>query len=191
MSIPKWLFDECVEPAQESALGSQDSRKSELFMPQWFLDERVRTGEELEDGRLFIINNETPDNAADSKGLRCPKEDSYQVQDVVYEPLSKVFTSTSTSYRKASSSKTTKCFATNAVYLRLPDKHRGTGGIRFLTAVVERFAKDAGADLMTLDIDDVVDLAELFNESQAGSRDENTDSASSKTSESDTDITQV
>ena len=189
--VPEWLFDECAKPVQESAIVSEVSKKSKFFLPQWFLDERVRTAKELEDGDLLIINNETPVKAADSKEPQCLEEHAYQVQDVVYEPLSKVFMSPSTSYETASDPKNIKYFTANAVYLRRPDKHKGTGGIRFLTAVVKRFAKDTQADLITLGIDDVVDLTELFRESQAGLGEESADKVSSKLSKSHTGEKQV
>ena len=99
------------------------------------------------------------------QGIGEPTADSYEVDSAVYEPLLNVLSSRTPagSHEHNSDPKTTRFFSNDAVHLRLPGKRRSKGGSRFLTAVVEYFAKDAGADLITFGLDDVDDLGEHFS----------------------------
>lgn len=53
-------------------------------------------------------------------------------------------------------------FKHDAMYMRFPEKLKQFGGQAFLQAIVEHFALKTGADLITLSIDDVVDLAHYY-----------------------------
>jgi hypothetical protein len=98
------------------------------------------------------------------QGIAEPNADAYEVDSVVYEPLLNVLSSRTAggAHVHNSDPKTTRFFSNDAVHLPLPDKYPAKGGSRFLTAIVEYFTKDAGADLITFGLHDVDDLAEHF-----------------------------
>lgn len=131
----------------------------------WFLEYCVKTAQELTECEIPLIVRDNVSLGHDSgQGIGEPKADAYEVDSVVYEPLLNVLSSRTAgrAHVHNSDTKTTRFFSNDAVHLRLPDKHRAKGGSRFLTAIVEHFAKDAGADPITFGLDDVDDLAEHF-----------------------------
>jgi hypothetical protein len=49
-------------------------------------------------------------------------------------------------------------FTRDAVLLRLPEKDNSSGGLHFCSAIIQRFAQEAGSNLITIDVEDVSDL---------------------------------
>ena len=112
----------------------------------------------------LVIRDNAPLGHDSRQGIDGLKADAYEIDSVVYEPLLNVLSSQTAgeAHLYNSDPKSTRFFVNDAVHLRLPDKHRGGGGSRFFATTVEYFAKHAGADLITLGLDDLDDLAESF-----------------------------
>lgn len=153
------------------------SEEVDFDMPQWFLDNCVMTAEQLrkKEVNLLIRSGEEDDHLV-PKG-----SEMYEVEPFVYEPLRAISTSqderTETGYQ---------AFKFDAVYLRYPAKvntityypvrHAATppeptppvpdGTNAFLSVLVEQFAKDCGADMITLTLADLRDLVAEFTRSQ-------------------------
>lgn len=138
--------------------------KSSSTVPQWFLENCVKTAEELADCEipLIIRENVLHDCEATQESLSS-KTDTYEVDLAVYEPLLDILIDPRLAGDVDDRSRRqgdTGCFLNDAVHLCLPDKHQVKGGIQFFTTVVERFARDAKADLIIIDVDTFEDLAE-------------------------------
>ncbi|KAL8956458.1 MAG: hypothetical protein Q9193_006031 [Seirophora villosa] len=126
--------------------------------PAWFLDNCVKTVQDLAECDIPLI---VRDNVTSGHG--CNQEMSeldavvYEVDSAVYEPLQRLlFPKISGRVDEhLSDLLPARRFLKNSVHLHSPDP---TGGSHFLTAVVERFASDARADIITLGLDDVNDL---------------------------------
>ena len=146
---------------QKTAIPSHIDGEQSPRIPQWFLENCVKAAEELAISKVPLIVREDVfvelEKRQETDGST---SDTYEVASVVYEPLLGILTN-ATHIRK-SDVKGKKFFVNDAVHLRFPDKGRTKGGIEFLTAVVERFAKDIRADLITLRAEDFIDLVEHF-----------------------------
>ena len=132
-------------------------------IPEWFLENCSQTAEELTD--LKIPLNIRDKLCTDGKREKEPEGaavDVYEVLTVVYEPLLSLFLSTPKAEAQAqeSKSKAAKAFSKEAVFLRFPGKHSRKGGIQFLIAIVQQFARDIKADLITVGLDDLDDLVQ-------------------------------
>ncbi|KAL8911357.1 MAG: hypothetical protein Q9171_003451 [Xanthocarpia ochracea] len=131
-------------------------------LPAWFLDNCVKTVQDLTECDIPLI---VRDNATPGHGHNQGKTESdalvYEIDPAVYEPLQRLFLpeTTNTVDGQLSSSKAARCFSKDYVHLSLPRKGQTSGGSQFLAAVVNYFAKDAGADIITLTLDDIDVLA--------------------------------
>ncbi|KAL8715309.1 MAG: hypothetical protein Q9225_006425 [Loekoesia sp. 1 TL-2023] len=122
-------------------------------VPEWFLKHRVKTAQDLIECNIPLIVREdvtlSHDSNQGSVGLDAMV---YEIDSAVYEPLRQLLISqmSSAAYMDKSGPEPARFFKNDAA----------NGGSQFLTAVVEYFAKDAGADLITLGLDDINDFAE-------------------------------
>ena len=132
-------------------------------IPEWFLEHCSQTAEELTDLQIpLTIRDKSPTDGKPEKETEGTAVDVYEVLTVVYEPLMGLSTSKPGTEGQAqeSESKAVKAFSKDAVFLRFPGKHSRKGGIPFLTAIVQQFARDAKADLITIGLDDLDDLVQ-------------------------------
>ena len=148
------------EPDQRTeklhVLGEDPLEKYMTALPDWFLEHCVRCFEDLQgsEDSLVVRNDFRPeDNKLDEH--RSNRSQSYQVGRSVWQPLLAIHASCNENF---TSSVPAKAFSHDAALIRFPDRHREDGGSRFLNAVVERFALEAGADLVSLSIDEILDL---------------------------------
>lgn len=173
--------------AEEEDHTNDLSEEVDYDMPQWFLDNCVKTAKQLREKEVnLVIRSGEQDDSILSKG-----SETYEVESVVYEPL------------RAIGPLETECkepgdyaFKFDAVYLRYPIKVDAIPGptrraapvdpysavfaapppepsppvpygtVAFLSVLVEQFAKDSGSDLITLTLADLRDLVAEFAQSQ-------------------------
>jgi len=162
----------------------------DLDAPSWFLDNCVKTADELKT-RGDILSIRRNDNNLTSSLVGCDSLDGYEVDAVVYDPLLSIYRA-----QNEHAPFWTSVFRHDAVYLRYPAKQQipmrytgpasppspsiDHGHVRvpppppppplplpngtnaFLSHVVEQFAKDSQADLITLTLEDLRDLAAHF-----------------------------
>ena len=132
-------------------------------LPSWFLDNCVKTAQDLanSDVPLIIRENAMPGHDH-NRGKTDSDANVYEIDSAVYEPLQRLFSPEipNTVDERLSDSHAAPCFSKDRVHLSLPRKHGTSGGSQFLTAVVEYFAKNAGADMITLALDDIEVLIE-------------------------------
>lgn len=136
----------------------KDNIKSLRHVPQWFLANCVRTADELNNLQARIaISYDTQ-----SKGNTGASSDSYMVNSSVYQEILDHFPRHSPTTEKGTGGRgrATSPSQPGALVLKLPGDDDGGQG--FLTAIVEKVAQHNGADLISLDIDDLRDLAEHF-----------------------------
>lgn len=132
-------------------------------VPAWFLDKCVKTVQDLTECDILLIIRE---NAMPGHGHNRGKTGFdaivYEIDSAVYEPLQRLFSAETpnTVDEDVSDSKAARCFLKKYVHLSLPRKSQTSGGFQFLTAAVEYFAKDVGADIITLGLDDIDVLAD-------------------------------
>jgi hypothetical protein len=122
-----------------------DAEEPEI--PQWFLENCVKTAEELAAFKVpLIIREDLFVSHETRQELDVPILDTYEVVSAVYDPLLEILTGgplVHDSYPNG-----TKFFKNDAVHLRFPAKGRPRGGIQFLTMIVEHFAQDVKVDLI-------------------------------------------
>lgn len=159
-----------VQPTLQQVPPNKPSRRPvnpDFEVPQWFIDNCVIIGEELGYRELPLVLQDGTGHDPDREQAHAhkPQSDSYLMDSAVYEPLLALIpaynTPNSMKVQGSSTKKQNMVFSYNAVHVRLLGGGRG-GGQHFLDTVVERFAQDAGADLVRLSIDDMNDLAEHF-----------------------------
>ena len=151
-----------AHPTKNSFYTLEDLEK---IIPAWFLKSSVRTAQDLLAGEdTLIVRDEVQTGQGSKEEQGETTADIYEIDSSVYEPLFNVLLSRKTSSPDTITSRieSEKLFGHDAVHVRLPDMYQAKGGSRFLAAVIEHFAKDAGADLITFELDDVDDLAEHF-----------------------------
>ncbi|KAL8893495.1 MAG: hypothetical protein Q9192_005206 [Flavoplaca navasiana] len=131
-------------------------------LPAWFLDNCVKTVQDLTecDIPLVIRENATPGHGH-TQGETGFDALVYEIDPAVYEPLQRLLLSetTKTVDGQLSGSKAARCFSEDYVHLSIPRKRQTSGGSQFLASVVDYFAKDAGAHIITLGLDDIDILA--------------------------------
>ena len=132
-------------------------RKREGQVPDWFLENCVKTASELSASKihLTILNRATCDQSTNQKITPSATRD-YEVMSAVYELLQDIFIGPSD--KRKIKRKGNNNFLYDAVHLRFPDKGQIRGGTEFLATVVEHFAQSIGADLIWLGAEDIVDL---------------------------------
>ncbi|OTA67291.1 hypothetical protein K449DRAFT_213173 [Hypoxylon sp. EC38] len=132
-----------------------------LELPPWFLKSCVKTLEELTalDVPLKVYDSSSAkDNSSNSKS-----EDSahYAVRDVLYESLFDLVSplGQSEDHQEHIGATHPRKFVHDAMALRMPHQSQGQ---RFLELVVQHFAGDIGADILSLSLHDFEDLATHF-----------------------------
>ena len=119
-----------------------------LKFPDWFLNHRAWTREELRslDYRLSVVRSDGDSTVEVAAG------DGYRIEEKLYSLLQQ-------SISGATADDALQSDYSNAIFvLQTPAQ----GGIRFLDTVVNMLARDLHADLMSLDIDTLADLAMAF-----------------------------
>ena len=130
-------------------------------LPSWFLENCVKTAQDLANSEipLIICENAMPDHDH-NPGKTDSEANVYEIDSAVYEPLQRLFSPEipNTVDEHLSDSHAARSFSKDHIHLSLPRRQQKDGGSQFLTAVVEYFAKNAGADMITLALDDIEEL---------------------------------
>ena len=132
-------------------------------LPAWFLDNCVKTVQDLTECESpLIIREDATSGHGHNRGKTGSDVLVYEIDSAVYEPLQRLLSPevTNTLDGQLAGSKPAGCFSKDYVHLSLPKKCQTSDGSQFLAAVVEYFAKDAGADIITLSLDDIDVLAD-------------------------------
>jgi len=138
--------------------------------PDWFFDNCIRLADELATTthRLAIKDTSTAEQnqaqACEANNESANDGSTYQIDVDVYEQLldlqnTEIFTALDQDQPATASMP----FSSGAALLCYPYNSNIEGSSRFLDLVVERFAKDVHADLITLSYDDLEDLQEWFS----------------------------
>ncbi|KAJ8130980.1 hypothetical protein O1611_g2647 [Lasiodiplodia mahajangana] len=139
---------------QASSISDRKSTQSACpKIPVWFLEHCLQTplGLEVRGIPLEILPPEPRDTPIGDSGPR--DSETFQIDEVIYKRLHCVLWDPT---RPGSNTP----FRHDAIYLHMPGMESGQKGCdTFLQAVVERFAKDIGANLVTLTSEDLRDLA--------------------------------
>jgi hypothetical protein len=138
-----------------SPVGDSASDTNTINWPSWFLDNCVKTADDLAkaDPVLLVRNS-------DSSNARASPDDPitesvpgrYEIDAAFYEWIQDalVADNSQSAYHKA-------------LYLCLPKRHEDPLEARgFFSAVVQSLSRDIRADLVTLDIDDMANLSEHY-----------------------------
>ena len=132
-------------------------------LPLWFLDNCVKTAQDLANSDVpLIIRENTMPGHDHIQGKTDSDASVYEINSAMYEPLQRLFSPEipNTVDEHLPDSHADRCFSKDRVHLSLPGKNETKGGSQFLTAVVEYFARNAGADMITLALDDIEVLVE-------------------------------
>ncbi len=148
--------------------GADDGDEA-LEIPSWFLDHCVVTCAELKSRSLSLIVQESPTHTEQSTPVddetSSHDNDIFEVESVVYDAMHAVVSRTAPSNSPAqTSAKTTCVFEKNSMLLTMPKQKNSLAAPKFLQNIVEYFAADIGADLITIQIDDVIDLAQYLSQ---------------------------
>lgn len=125
-------------------------------LPAWFLQNCVECCEDLHDSAdsLIICNDlRADDTTLEARDSNQPHR--YHIGRSMWQPLLAIHTSWAD---QLSFSEPVKAFSHDAALIRFPDQHREDGGSKFLKTVVDHFARQIGADLVDLSVDDILDL---------------------------------
>lgn len=151
-------------------------------LPTWFLKNRVQIIDELISSNTKLVLTENGEATGSAESLHsAPDIAEYEVASVLYESmrdLTDVLDSTDTNSDTGQGRMSTK-FVYDVVHLMLPPRFPAGGGNDFFATVVHHFARNAGADLVTLDRDDLEDLDEHFRRAKLP-RDTGSNSASAQ-----------
>lgn len=146
------------ERPKQASLQSYDINEGHK-LPGWFLQHCVLTAQEITriNPPVHMCDDHNHTTRSASPNKKSPAK-IYNVESFVYKPLLDLLAPQSA----GASVRTRETFTRDAVLLRLPSEHDGTAGCHFVTAVVQQFAKDAGANLIAMEVDDVEDLTEFL-----------------------------
>lgn len=138
-------------------------------LPLWFLENCILTAEELQTHPPSLILRK---DCADTEGSSLANDEiadmenlTFEVDPLVYEAMHSVLARNQGGTYKEPS----RIFGQRGVYLRFPMESDGTpigelhGSVSFMSSLVERFAADIGADLVTLGLQDILDLGHHFD----------------------------
>lgn len=145
--------------------GSEHCRRE---MPAWFLDNCVKTSEELASLKISLcIQNHTPSSKNTNKEPSNLTTDSYEISHLVYQPLWQAVSPRTPEITRtaAPDAEVQRLFTNDGIVLRVPSKSGTVEGNQFLSTVVEYVAKDAGVDLVTVDANDILDLLDYHESS--------------------------
>jgi hypothetical protein len=180
-ALPSWFLRNCVKSA--AALKTHQIplivREREVCISQTVATEELELG-------CSDSTKDTKPTASDGPKTKKIEIESkiYEVEPVVYETMHLALQQPqllvkSTSGRVSASVTKASRFNFKSMYLRYPD-HQRDRGIGFLTTIVEYFSQEIGADLITLQWDDILDLAEHFGKSKQKTQDLGADKLAQK-----------
>ncbi|KAI0166732.1 hypothetical protein GGR52DRAFT_72170 [Hypoxylon sp. FL1284] len=129
------------------------SRRPEV--PSWFLKHRLRTAEELECCEIPLKIYDSTANQDDTSAMDAADSNCYEIDAILYESLFDLVVPVEGPQDSSHQRK----FAYDALGLRVPHSKHGQ---RFLHLVVQHFAKDIEADMVTLGLHDFEYLANHF-----------------------------
>jgi hypothetical protein len=125
----------------------------------------VLTADELKPRSIaLVLRFPTLENGDDVTKTSSSTETPFKMDSVVYEALRVVLrkrTNPDQNQHDDLNPKPTQ-FQKNSIALHIPNQCSSRGASAFFQAIVEYFARDVGAHLITLSIDDVEDIAEHF-----------------------------
>ncbi|KAK4498530.1 hypothetical protein PRZ48_011188 [Zasmidium cellare] len=129
-------------------------------MPLWFLQNCVKTAEEL-------ATMDIPLRIAEDFPHEASSKEHYEVPAVVYEPLANVLRPFGFAFKSPTDSSAAPnvpmySFRKDVVYVRFARDSSQEGSRLFFRSVIQHFAKSAGADLINLCLDDLIDLLPLL-----------------------------
>ncbi|KAI2641532.1 P-loop containing nucleoside triphosphate hydrolase protein [Hypomontagnella submonticulosa] len=131
-----------------------------LYLPSWFVNNCIKTFEELTTCEIPLIIDDSPLDQP-SGGTPDGKElTHYMVPAGAYNGLFDIVSPLKeTEAQCLSDQKQPRKFSHDAMALRMPLRRSGQ---RFLEVVTQYFARDIGADLLTLCLDDIQNVAMYF-----------------------------
>jgi hypothetical protein len=139
---------------------STHTQSSLSTLPLWFLENCVKTSAELKDREIPLVVRQTqfsevPEDTQAAYSRRNAKK--FEIESVIYDALNDILHSEET---RAATSQT---FRKDAIHMRFPGKLDKPGCDAFFQAVVESFARDIEADLVTITEEDLKDLAQHWS----------------------------
>ena len=158
-----------------SAAVSAGTKILDIAPPSWFLENCVKTSDEIKNhGARLILRNLNGESESDTKrehisqsGSKTVCEDAIEIEAAVYQAL---YLALSPRSAKLDRSRDERRFRRTSLYLRYPDHSKQPRPQSFFQAVVEHYAGEIGADVVTLQTDDVLDLAQYFASSAEGTK---------------------
>ena len=150
---------------------------SEMTPPSWFLERCVKTSRNILDGQapLVLRNSEAYNKASDPNTQEGGYLDLSVVESVVYHSIHLAVSAKRSAKSEASHHCSTagdqrkeRHFNRRSIYLRHSSHLCQSRSASFFEAVVEHFAKEVSADLITLRMEDIVDLTQYFASSAEG-----------------------
>ncbi|KAI1648264.1 uncharacterized protein F4817DRAFT_69480 [Daldinia loculata] len=145
--------DDSTNGIMTPATAEDEVAQSEL--PSWFKS-CIKTFEELAEYDIPLIINDASSNQAPE----AEKPEHYAIDSVMYESLfDLVFPRDTKGQQDHSDMELPRKFCHDAMALRMPHASHGQ---QFLNLVVQRFARDIGADIITLGLHDFENLATHF-----------------------------
>ncbi|KAI1767709.1 AAA-domain-containing protein [Hypoxylon sp. FL1150] len=122
-------------------------------VPSWFLNNCVKTWEELSSSEIPLRVYDSLSAKDDSSGTKAEDTDHYEIPTVIYESLFELVSPAEDSKDGA------RKFVYDAMEVRMPHKRHGH---RFLEVAIQHFAKDIRADMITIGSHDFENLAAHF-----------------------------
>lgn len=145
-----------------------------IQLPAWFLHNCVQTSAELRSSDVPLVVRDLPPETAASSTSETLGSDSeatcFEIDVVIYEALNTVLSRLRTSSDPNPHMTHYAEFSKKNVFLSVPNRRYGRGCPDFLGSIVKYFAKDIGADMITLCLEDVEDLAQHFLSSEGRAR---------------------
>ena len=137
--------------------------------PTWFTENCTQTTQQLlsHKNRLIVQDTQLVDEPAEATDIQRTEdsETGFEIEFAAYDAMRSVLVK---SYDLSEA--TDAFFKHDAMYVRFPKIQETFGHQLFLQAVVEHFAMEISADLITLSIHDIVDLAQHYASKRAASK---------------------
>ncbi|KAF2819264.1 hypothetical protein CC86DRAFT_388077 [Ophiobolus disseminans] len=134
---------------------------SNILVPPWFLENCVKTSEEMKNfpTRLALCDHDEDNKCVPELGPATNGTHVVEIDTAVYRALYLVRQLHLATVGTLSNNHD---FGRKSLYLRYPDHVKLPENRCFFQAVVELYAKEIGAHLITLETDDILDLAQHF-----------------------------
>ncbi|KAJ4286489.1 hypothetical protein N0V90_013189 [Kalmusia sp. IMI 367209] len=157
-------LDSSTQCSAESNINSQSPwpHKNGITAPSWFVTHCVRTPEEQSQQNESLKVLETGNSKNDSSVHKKSRKHKFEIPESVYKQLHTLISrELPTTAEPGPRSQSLPLFAFDAtvVSFRAGTELKKTS-TEFLTAVIEYFAKELNAGLITLDVEDIEDLVE-------------------------------